>query len=56
MTPDPNRGLALTLRAIRRQLDAMPHDLYLLRLIHCHTRRPLPGRRLWTPDELLDPQ
>jgi hypothetical protein len=56
MTPDPNRGLALTLRAIRRQLDAMPHDLYLLRLIHCHTRRPLPGRRLWTPDELLDPR
>jgi len=55
MTPDPHPGLALTLRAIRRQLDGMPHDLYLLRLIHSQTRRPLPGRRLWTSDELLDP-
>jgi hypothetical protein len=33
-----DRGLYLTMQAIRRQLAAMPHDLYLVRLIHCQTR------------------
>jgi hypothetical protein len=55
MTPDRDRGLRLTQQAIGRQLAAMPHDLYLVRLIHNQTRRPLPGQRLWTPAELLDP-
>jgi hypothetical protein len=52
MTSDFSRGPAL---AIRRQLAAMPYDLYRLRLIHHQTRRPLPGQRLWTRDELLRP-
>jgi len=55
MTPDADRGLRLTQQAIHRQLAAMPHDLYLVRLIHNRTRRPLPGQRLWTPTELLHP-
>ena len=55
MTPDFSCGLALTTQAIRRQLAAMPYDLYRLRLIHNQTRRPLPGQRLWTPAELLSP-
>ena len=55
MTPDFSCGLALTTQAIRRQLAAMPYDLYRLRLIHNQTRRPLPGQRLWTPAELLHP-
>ena len=55
MTPDFSCGLALTTQAIRRQLAAMPYDLYRLRLIHNQTSRPLPGQRLWTPAELLSP-
>jgi len=55
MTPGLSPELALTVQAIGRQLAAMPHDLYLLRLIHHQTRRPLPGQRLWTPAELLSP-
>jgi hypothetical protein len=47
-----DRGLALTVQAIQRQLAAMPHDLYLVRLIHQATRRPFPGERLWTPAQL----
>jgi hypothetical protein len=50
-----DRGLWLTLRAIRRQLEAMPHDLFLIRLIHHATRRPFPGERLWTTTQLLNP-
>jgi len=50
-----DRGLWLSLRAIRRQLAAMPHDLFLVRLIHHATRRPFPGERIWTPTELLNP-
>jgi hypothetical protein len=53
MTPDCDRGLRLTQQAIHRQLAAMPHELYLVRLIHNRTRRSLPGQRLWTPTELL---
>ncbi len=48
-----DRGLFLTLQAIRRQLAAMPHELYLVRLIHSLTKRPFPGERLWTTDQLL---
>lgn len=50
-----DRGLWLSWRAIRRQLEAMPHDLFLIRLIHRATRRPFPGERIWTPTELLNP-
>jgi hypothetical protein len=49
-----DRGLALTLQAIRRQLAAMPHELYLIRLIHHCTGRPFPGERLWTADQLTN--
>ena len=55
MTDSAERGLLLTQQAIRRQLTAMPHDLYLVRLIHNQTRRPLPGKRLWTAAQLLHP-
>jgi hypothetical protein len=48
-------GLMLTIDAIRRQLAAMPHDLYFLRLIHGQTHRPFPGERVWTADQLLRP-
>jgi RepB DNA-primase from phage plasmid len=47
-----DRGLFLSLQGIRRQLAAMPHDLYLVRLIHQATRRAFPGERLWTAAEL----
>ena len=47
-----DRGLNLTLQAIRRQLTAMPHDLYLIRLIHHQTKRAFPGERLWTGVQL----
>jgi RepB DNA-primase from phage plasmid len=49
-----DRGLALSLRAIQRQLAAMPCELYLVRLIHQPTRRPFPGKRLWTAAQLTD--
>src|SRR6516165_9370466 len=47
-----DRGLFLSSHAIRRQLAAMPHDLYLVRLIHHATRRVFPGERLWTAAQL----
>jgi hypothetical protein len=50
-----DRGLNLTLRAVRRQIAAMPHDLYLVRLIHNQTRRAFPGERLWTAAQLIHP-
>ena len=50
-----DRGLNLTLQAICRQLAAMPHDLYLIRLIHHQTRRAFPGERLWTATQLVHP-
>ena len=43
-----DRGLNLTLQAVRRQIAVMPHNLYLIRLIHHQTRRAFPGERLWT--------
>ena len=49
-----DRGLILTSQAIRRQLAAMPHELYLIRLIHQPTNRPFPGERLWTADQLMN--
>jgi hypothetical protein len=48
-----DHGLILTAQAIRRQLAAMPHELYLIRLIHQPTQRPFPGERLWTAQQLL---
>jgi hypothetical protein len=48
-------GPNLTIQAIRRQLMAMPHDLYLVRLIHSPTRRAFPGERLWTAAQLTHP-
>src|SRR5579872_3146135 len=50
-----DRGLWLSRGAIRRQLAAMPHDLFLIRLIHQATRRPFPGERIWAPTDLLNP-
>jgi hypothetical protein len=47
-----DRGMFLTLQAIRNQLAAMPNELYLIRLIHHQTRRPFPGERLWTAAQL----
>ncbi|HUB34102.1 MAG TPA: DNA-primase RepB domain-containing protein [Bryobacteraceae bacterium] len=47
-----DRGFFLTLQAIRRQLAAMPNDLYLVRLIHHQTRQAFPGERLWTAEQL----
>jgi hypothetical protein len=50
-----DRGLNLTCQAVRRQIAAMPHDLYLIRLIHHQTRRAFPGERLWTATQLIHP-
>lgn len=47
-----DRGFFLTLQAIRRQLAAMPNELYLVRLIHRRTRQAFPGERLWTAEQL----
>src|SRR5215470_11710877 len=47
-----DRGWFLSLGGIRRQLAAMPHDLYLVRLIHHATRTAFPGERLWTATQL----
>jgi RepB DNA-primase from phage plasmid len=49
-----DRGLFVTLQAIRRQLMAMPHEIYLIRLIHQFTRQPFPGERLWTASQLTE--
>ena len=47
-----DRGFFLTLHAIRRQLAAMPSEVYLVRLIHQQTHKPFPGERLWTAQQL----
>ena len=47
-----DRGFFITWQAIRRQLAAMPYELYLVRLIHYPTRRAFPGERLWTATQL----
>src|SRR5881392_4527185 len=49
----PDRGLFLSLQAIRRQLAAMPHELYLVLLIHHATKRAFPGERLWTAAQVI---
>jgi hypothetical protein len=43
---------SFTQQAIRRQLTAMPNKFYLIRLIHSVERKPAPGQRLWTAQEL----
>jgi hypothetical protein len=48
-----SRGFSLSLRAIRRQLTAMPCGRYLVRWMHHHTRKPYPGERLWTASQIL---
>lgn len=48
-----DHGLFLSFQAIRRQLAAMPHELYSVRLIHHATRRAFPGERLWTAAQLI---
>jgi len=42
-----HHGFFITLQAIRRQLAAMPNELYLVRPIHGHTRRSC-GEWLWS--------
>lgn len=46
------RGFFLTRQAIRRQLAAMPNELFLVRLIHSDTGRCCAGERLWTANLL----
>jgi hypothetical protein len=41
-------GFFITLTAIRRQLAAMPNELFLVRPIHGLTGRPCAGERLWS--------
>jgi hypothetical protein len=48
-----DRGFFLTWQAIRKQLAAMPNELYVIRLIHSQSRRAFPGERLWTAAQLL---
>jgi len=48
-----SRGFSLSLRAIRRQLTAMPCGRYLVRWMHHHTRKPYPGERLWSASQIL---
>ena len=50
-----DRGLFVTTQAIRRQLRAMPWELYLVRLIHLATGRAFPGERLWTAPQIAQP-
>jgi hypothetical protein len=47
-----DRGFFITQQAVRRQLAAMPYELYLIRLIHHATHRAFPGERLWTAAQL----
>lgn len=54
MADATDRGFRLTQRAVQRQLAAMPHDAYRLRLIHHQTHRPLRGERVWSAGQLLD--
>jgi len=47
-----DRGFFITLQAVRRQLAAMPSDLYWLRLIHYQTRKLFSAEPLWTGFQL----
>jgi hypothetical protein len=51
-----DRGFNITMRAVRRQLAAIPFSTYRLQLISSQKRRALPGQRLWTDVELLRPE
>ena len=50
-----DRGLAVSLAALRCQLAAMPCRRYEVRLIHSGSRKPYPGVRQWTGSQLSDP-
>jgi hypothetical protein len=50
-----DRGLAVSLAALRCQLTAMPCRLYEVRLIHSVSHKPYPGVRQWTGRQLSDP-
>jgi RepB DNA-primase from phage plasmid len=50
-----DRGFFITLQTVRRQLAAMPSDLYQLRLIHHHTRKAVPLQTVWTAPQLAHP-
>lgn len=47
-----DRAFFITFAAVRRQLAAMPSDLYLLRVIHYRTRKAYPIEPLWSPLQL----
>ena len=47
-----DRGFFITWQAVRRQLAAMPSDLYLLRLIHYQSRKLFSAEPLWTGFQL----
>src|ERR1017187_4570444 len=42
-----DRGLWLSMRALDRQLAAMPCRLYQIRLVHHDSRQAFSGQRLW---------
>lgn len=50
-----DRGLAVSVDLLRRQLTAMPCCLYEVRLIHSGSRKPYPGVRQWTRSQLSTP-
>jgi hypothetical protein len=50
-----DRGLAVSLAVLRRQIAAMPCRLYEVRLIHSDSRRAYPGVRQWTASQLSNP-
>lgn len=47
-----DRGFFITMQAVRRQLAALPSELYQLRLIDRHTRKPAPIEPLWSAFQL----
>src|SRR6266571_1264973 len=50
-----DRGAAVSLAVLRRQIAAMPCRLYEVRLIHSGSRQPYPGVRRWSASQLLHP-
>src|SRR2546430_8674359 len=50
-----DRGAAVSLAVLGRQIAAMPCRLYEVRLIHSDSRKPYPGVRQWTVSQLLNP-
>ncbi len=47
-----DRGFFITWQAVRRQLAAMPSELYLVRLIHHQSRTCFPAEAVWTGFQL----